>query len=180
MRLAERLRCAGYVVLADRATKSIRFAANSPQWPYPWRRGSDIPNAHPIWKACGQSGAYRGEGPVNFSSGAKNFWLDAVADGPLVYAIFAEERYWAAPGIGILSGTVTKARGYALAGRCAHCGKSTWGYSPCDKCGDVRCRHCGRCGCGAEPTQLRTCEVCHLSKPPAQYRPGSSRCVDCE
>lgn len=63
------------------------------------------PPIHPAWHACGSDNRFRGEGEVIWPSGnRRNLWLDAVYDQSLVCAIFAEDRYWAAEGLGILSG----------------------------------------------------------------------------
>jgi Zn-dependent peptidase ImmA (M78 family) len=178
--LANRLGCFGYVVLAEVSTSSVRFAASSPECPYVWRRGSKLRSSHNIWRAVQRDGGFRGEGPVEWAGGSKGMWLDALAEGDLVYAVFAQERNWAAPGLNLLEGGVTSARPIALSGTCAHCGEATWGYQPCEKCGDVRCRKCDRCGCGAPSQATRQCPRCHLARGPGLFRKGSSICVDCE
>ena len=181
VRLSERMNCFGYVALLDPGPREVRFASASPSCPYIWRRGTPLPASHPAWRATGKS-HFRGEGEVVWSGGGrKNLWLDAVFDRSVVCAIFAEERYWAGEGLGLLSGASGgPARTIALSGTCKHCGASTWGYKPCEKCGDVRCRSCGKCGCGAKVVADRVCPRCFLVKATTQYRPGSEVCRDCE
>jgi hypothetical protein len=180
VRLAERIGCFGYVAVLDPVRRQVRFAAASEACPYVWRRGSLLPESHPAWRA-GNDGRYRGEGEVVWEGGRRNLWLDSAGDGPVVIAVFAEDRYWSAEGLGILGPeSVTSARGVALSGTCRHCGADTWGYKACDKCGDVRCRSCGKCGCGAREPSDRLCPNCFLVKSKAQFRPGAKECIECE
>jgi len=174
VRLAERLRCEGYVVLLDRRSHSVRFASPSPECSYSWGRGTPVPVGHPAWRAQeGQS--YRGQGELVWRSGYKrNLWLDAVGDGTTVVAIFSSERYWPVVGLGILSDpSATIAGPMALTGSCLHCGARVFGTRSCDKCGDVRCRACGKCGCGAPRPARVVCVKCHLLKGKAEFHPGS-------
>lgn len=167
-------------MLADPSTKSVRFASASQGWPYVLRRGSSIKESHSIWRATKTTRSYRGEGTIPYQSGEKNFWLDAEVDGNVVCAVFAEDRYWQDEGLGILDGAVTNARGYAYGGDCAHCGANTWGYRPCEKCGDAPCRSCRKCGCGAPQARSgTTCLRCGLIKAKTQFAKDSEICVDC-
>jgi hypothetical protein len=181
VRLAEQLRCDGYVVLLERDSRTVRFASSSPERPYAWGRGSPIPIDHPVWRA-GSAGSFRGEGEVVWRSRyRRNFWLDAVGDGPLVLAVFAADRYWKASGLGILSDpSQTRATPILFSGTCRHCGAGVYGTRACEKCGDVTCRKCGKCGCGAPAPLVKICTKCHMMKGKAQFRPGSSVCRECD
>lgn len=181
VRLAERVGCFGYVALLDPRKHEVRFASASETCPYIWRRGSRLPPSHPVWRAAGGEGMYRGEGEVVWATGRRNLWLDAVVEGSVVVAVFSEDRYWPADGLGILGPTsVTSSRGIALSGTCRHCGADTWGYRACDKCGDVRCRSCGKCGCGAKESDERICPKCFLVKNRAQFPAGRQVCLECQ
>jgi Zn-dependent peptidase ImmA (M78 family) len=181
VRLAEYLPANGYVVIADPTGQRIRFASPSPTASYQWGRHTPLPDQHPLWRVLG-SGAYRGQGQVVWASGSRmNLWLDAVADGHLVHAVFSETRYWGGEGLSVLDQLPTAARPTALSGSCRHCGAATWGYTACTSCGDVRCRTCGRCGCGAQAPTTRVCPVCHLAKGKGQFRsPRATICRECE
>lgn len=181
VRLAEHLRCDGYVALLDRSSHTVRFASPSPECAYAWGRGSPVPSRHPAWHA-GDGGVFRGQGEVAWRSGyRRNLWLDAVGDGPLVVAVFSADRYWSALGLGILDApSATIATPMLLTGSCRHCGARVWGTRACDKCGDVRCRACGKCGCGAPPLRAKVCARCYMLKNKAQFHPGSSLCRECE
>jgi hypothetical protein len=110
-----------------------------------------------------------------------NLWLDAVADGRLVHAVFSETRYWSGEGLSVLDQLPTSARPTAMSGTCRHCGANTWGYTACPACGDVQCRDCRGCGCGAPALATRVCSACHLEKGKGQFRsPASTVCRDCE
>jgi hypothetical protein len=103
VRLAEYLPANGYVAIADPTERRIRFASPSPGASYQWGHHTLLPDQHPLWRA-GKAGAFCGQGPVVWASGARmNQWLDAVADGRLVHAIFSEVRYWRGEGLGILT-----------------------------------------------------------------------------
>jgi Zn-dependent peptidase ImmA (M78 family) len=181
VRLAEYLPANGYVVIADPAGRRIRFASPSPAASYQWGRHTLLPAEHPLWRAH-TTGAYRGQGQVVWASGSRmNLWMDAVANGHLVHAVFSDTRYWQREGLSILDQLPTSARPTAMSGTCRHCGANTWGYTACPTCGDVRCRACGRCGCGAPAPTARVCTVCHLEKGKGQFRsPTSIICRDCE
>lgn len=110
-----------------------------------------------------------------------NQWLDAVADGRLVHAVFSETRYWSGEGLGVLDQLPTSARPTAMSGTCRHCGANTWGYTACPACGDVQCRDCRGCWCGAPALVTWVCSACHLEKGKGQFRsPASTVCRDCE
>jgi hypothetical protein len=181
VRLAERIRCEGYVALLDRGSNTVRFASTSPETSHAWGRGSPLPSGHPAWRAGGTE-TFRGEGEVVWRSGyRRNLWLDAIEDGPVVVAVFAADRYWPASGLGILSDpSQTRATPILFTGTCRHCGASVWGTRTCDKCGDVTCRSCGRCGCGAATPLVKVCTQCHMKKGKAQFPAGSSVCRDCQ
>jgi Zn-dependent peptidase ImmA (M78 family) len=102
IRLAEHMPCFGYVAVLDSINNTVRFASASPHCPYRWRRGSKLPASHPVWQASNRVDGFRGEGEVIWNGGRKNLWLDATGDGPIIVAIFSEERYWKAPGLNIL------------------------------------------------------------------------------
>ena len=154
----------GYVVIADPAEKHIRFASPSPDASYQWGRHTPLPAQHQLWRAHA-TGSYRGQGEVVWASGSRmNLWLDAVADGHLVHAVFSETRYWGGKGLSVLDQPPAPARPTAMSGTCRHCGADTWGYTACPTCGDVRCPVCGRCGCGAPASTTRVCSVCHLER----------------
>jgi len=182
VRLAERLPGFGYVAFIEIASKTVRFAGRSPSTRYPWRRGTPISDHHPIWRAE-ERGAFRGQGPVVWPSGARReFWIDAVASSREIHAVFAERRYWDAPGISALEGGFRRARPMALQGSCRHCGAHTWGYRSHDICGDTWCRSCGRCGCGASEPQgpeMKTCKQCGLTKRATVYADDTDVCIDC-
>jgi Zn-dependent peptidase ImmA (M78 family) len=96
VRLAEYLPTNGYVAIADPTERRIRFASPSPSAPYRWGRHTPLPDQHPLWRTHA-TGAYRGQGQVVWTSGSRmSLWLDAVADGHLVHAVFSETRYWGA------------------------------------------------------------------------------------
>jgi len=181
VRLAEHLPANGYVAIADSTDRRIRFASPSPGASYQWGRHTPLPAQHPLWRAHA-TGAYRGQGQVVWASGSRmNVWLDAVADGRLVHAVFSETRYWGGKGLSVLDQAPTIARLISMSGSCGHCGADTWGYAACPKCGDVRCRTCGRCGCGAQAPTTRVCSVCRLEKGKGQFRSATSTvCRDCE
>jgi hypothetical protein len=181
VRLAEHLPANGYVVIADPSSRRIRFASPSPGASYQWGRHTPLPAQHPLWRAH-TTGTYRGQGPVVWASGARmNLWLDAVADGRLIHAVFSETRYWSGEGLSVLNQLPTSARPTAMSDTCRRCGSNTWGYTACVACGDVRCRECGQCGCGAPTPASRVCSACHLEKGKGQFRsPASTVCRDCE
>ncbi len=179
IRLAERMPCFGYVAVLDPVQHTIRFASASPQCPYRWRRGSKLPASHSVWRASNHVNGFRGEGEVIWNGGRKNLWLDAIDDGPVVIAIFSEERYWKASGLNILSGTSSIARPPAMSGTCKHCDADTWGYHACDKCGDVTCKNCGRCGCGAKVVREMVCSRCGLLLAARLFSGDSTVCRDC-
>ncbi len=183
VRLAERLPGFGYVAIGDPSTHTIRFASPSPSNPYAWRRGTALPDRHPLWRAAAE-GAFRGEGRVLWPSGeSMNLWIHAVREASEVHAVFSEHRFWDAPGVSIPDGASRPARPIGQTGTCRHCGAHTWGYRACPACGDVRCRDCGRCGCGAPaqaPREERTCSRCQTSKRSHLFRQGSDVCIDCE
>jgi Zn-dependent peptidase ImmA (M78 family) len=181
VRLAEYLPATGYVAIADPTEQRIRFATPSPTASYQWGRHTPLPDQHPLWRAYA-TGAFRGQGEVVWASGSRmNLWLDAVADGHLVHAVFSETRYWTGEGLSVLDQSPAAARPIAMSGSCRHCGTDTWGYTACPKCGDVRCRSCGHCGCNAPGPTTRVCAVCRLEKGKGQFRSAASTaCRDCD
>jgi Zn-dependent peptidase ImmA (M78 family) len=181
VRLAEYLPANGYVAIVEPTDRRIRFASPSPGASYQWGRHTPLPAQHPLWRVHA-SGAFRGQGQVVWASGSRmSLWLDAVADGNLVHAVFSETRYWGGEGLSLLDQPPTAARPTAMSGSCRHCGADTWGYTACPKCDDVRCRLCGCCGCGAPPPTTRLCSICSLEKGKGQFRSATTMaCRDCE
>jgi len=182
VRLAERIPGFGYMAIADLADKTIRFASPSPSTPYPWRRGTELPDNHPMVRA-GVKGEYRGQGPVVWPSGERReLWIDAVAYRNEVHAVLVENRHWAGPGVSVLDGGVRTARSTAYSGTCPHCRAHTWGYRLHEVCGELWCRSCGRCSCDApdrfHPAE-RTCEECGQTKRANLFAEGSAVCIDC-
>ena len=182
VRLAERLPAFGYVVIGDPDSKTIRFASPSPTNQYPWHRESKLPDSHAIWRAV-DAGQYRGQGPVIWPSGqARELWIDAVAHGREVHAVFTEHRHWKASGLSVLDGGVRQARGTAYSGTCRRCNKATWGYRLHEQCGELWCKHCGKCGCGTpsrpEP-KTWACIRCGLTKRSGLFPNDGNVCVDC-
>ena len=115
------------VVIGDPDSKTIRFASPSPTNQYPWHRESKLPDSHAIWRAV-DAGQYRGQGPVIWPSGqARELWIDAVAHGREVHAVFTEHRHWKASGLSVLDGGVRQARGTAYSGTCRRCNKANMG-----------------------------------------------------
>lgn len=184
VRLAEHLAGFGYVVIADPTTKTVRFASPSPTNPYPWRRGTQLPERHPLWRTP-EKGEHRGQAPVIWPSGdTRELWIDAVSYQRKVHAVFVEHRHWEGPGLSILSGGVHQARPTAYSGTCPHCGAHTWGYRLHETCGELWCRKCKRCSCGAakrpEPP-TRRCSRCGLTKRSNLFIQNDGQvCVDCE
>lgn len=183
VRLAERITSFGYVVIADQATKSVRFASPSPSTPYPWRRGTRLPDSHPVWRAT-RSDHHRGQGPVTWSSGERaEVWIDAVKYGREIHAVFAKRRPWDDDrGLSLLDGGVRPARRSAYQGTCPHCGANKWGYRLHDACGELWCRKCKLCECDApsSPTvDEKRCTECQTTKRNTLFPEGSDRCVDC-
>lgn len=181
VRLAERIGCEGYVALLDRERRQVRFASQSAEFEYVWRRGTSTPIDHPVWQAE-VNGTFVGQGDVVWASRyRKRFWLDAVGAGAIVIAVFSSDCYWPHAGLSILDDPgVTRAAPQAYSGTCRHCGGPAWGTQACEICGDARCRVCKRCGCGAPAPATRTCPRCFLTKGKAQFRTGASVCRDCE
>ncbi len=181
VRLAERISCEGYVALLDRDRRQVRFASQSGEFDYVWRRGSPLPIDHPAWGA-GADGTYVGEGDVIWSSRyRKRFWLDTVGAGAIVIAVFSLDRYWPAAGLSLLGEPgVTRSTPQVYSGTCRHCGGPAYGTWACEVCGDARCRVCKRCGCGAPAPATKTCTKCHLTKGKAQFRAGAAVCRECD
>lgn len=182
VRLAERIPGFGYAVIADPTNETIRFASPSPANPYPWRRGTQLPRHHPLFRAA-RRGTYRGQGPVIWSSGdRRELWIDALSYQDEVHAVLVDTRYWSGPSISVLEGGVRPARKTAYSGTCPHCRTHTWGYQLHEVCGELWCRTCGRCACDAPERfqpESRTCEACRQTKRANLFAAGSSVCVDC-
>jgi hypothetical protein len=181
VRLAEHLPTNGYMVIADPSSRRIRLASPSPGAPYQWGRHTPLPAHHPLWHAH-TTGAPRGQGQVVWASGARmNLWLDAVADGRLVHAMFSETRSWSGQGLSVLDQLPDLRSAHRHERHLPTLRRSTWGYTACATCGDVQCQDCGRCGCGAPVPTTRVCSACHLEKGKGQFRsPASIVCRDCE
>lgn len=182
VRLAEELPGFGYLVIADPGSKTIRFASPSPTNPYPWRRGTQLPDGHALWRTI-EKGEHRGQAPVVWRSGdTRELWIDAVSYQREVHAVFVEHRHWESPGLSILDGGVQQARSSAYSGTCPHCGAHTWGYRLHETCGELWCRECRKCACGAPTTpepSTRTCSECGLTKRSNLFGDQSDVCVDC-
>jgi Zn-dependent peptidase ImmA (M78 family) len=102
VRLAERISCEGYVALLDRERRQVRFASQSAEFEYVWRRGTSIPRDHSVWQT-GVNGTFVGQGDVVWTSRyRKRFWLDAVGAGTVIIAVFSADCYWAHDGLTIL------------------------------------------------------------------------------
>lgn len=183
VRLAERIPGFGYMAIADPADKSIRFASPSASNPYPWRRGTELPNNHPMLRAA-EKGEYRGQGPVVWPSGERReLWIDAVSYRNEVHAVLVDNRYWTGSGVSVLDGGVRTARSTAYSGTCPHCGAHTWGYRLHEVCGELWCRSCNRCSCDAperfQPEE-RTCQSCGQRKRANLFAEGTVDCIDCQ
>lgn len=129
VRLAERIPGFGYMAIADPGRQVDHIREPSPSTPYPWRRGTELPDNHPMLRA-GEKGEYRGQGPVVWPSGERReLWIDAVAYRNEVHAVLVENRHWTGPGVSVLDGGVRTARSTAYSGTCPHCGGSHLGLS---------------------------------------------------
>ena len=90
--LAQRLPCDGFVALVDTTTSSIFFSARARDTrPYAWK-GDPVPAGHPLRVAPVTEKGVTG---WPYPDGEhRQFYLSALAEDDLVYAVFAENDLW--------------------------------------------------------------------------------------
>lgn len=161
--LAQRLPCDGFVALVDTTTNSLFFSARAHDTrPYAWK-GDPLPAGHPLRvtpvpeKAMTWWPYPDGE--------RRQFYLSALAEGDLVYAVFAENDLWNVAKLHF-SDVGRPDRGYHGTINCRTCGYSgNTRWWPHDVCGEGTCPRCGECGCDRRVRQQRMgrCRICTVS-----------------
>jgi Zn-dependent peptidase ImmA (M78 family) len=173
VRIVQRLRTDGYVILAD-ADGVIRFAASNHD--YRIRRDTEQGSTHPL--AAAATRQVREKARFRYPSGWQTpvYFLDALADQGWVLAVAQQHPpSWA----------VIPLRGNELFPLppdedCAHCGESlTVWQEPCTDCRKTPCPSCGRCSCRATSIKSQLCSECFLMKALLQFPHGSGICYDC-
>ncbi|MFD9865001.1 ImmA/IrrE family metallo-endopeptidase [Streptomyces alboflavus] len=175
VRAVQHLPALGHILLLD-ATGHLAFAASHglPSL----RRGSFQGDIAVIDRALTGSGRAQGLTQVRYRDGilGRELHTDtAPMDGYLVAVLVTDSAPWRAftpP----TRDTGPQSRDYI----CANCDEEYRSFDPaCQRCRIPPCPDCGRCACPpCVPEHL--CPGCFTMHPPAMFRAGSDRCLNCD
>ncbi|NEB75824.1 ImmA/IrrE family metallo-endopeptidase [Streptomyces sp. SID14478] len=175
VRAAQRLPAPGHILLID-TTGHLAFAASHGLPPL--RRGSFQGDTAVIDRALTGPGHAQGLTQVRYRDdilGRELHTDTAPMDGYLVAVLVTDSAPWRAftrP----TRDTGPNARDYI----CANCDEEYRSFEPaCASCRVPPCPECGSCACSPRVTD-RLCTGCFIRHPPAMFRAGSDRCLDCD
>lgn len=163
--IARRLRARGAVMLTDRDSQEVVYAAlvDNPSV-YP-STGQPIPPGHPLRVLQpGQTVAARSFWQTPWGS-TSPYYLHAAASTRRTYAVIAEDDLWNVDKLHLTSPEETTD---ARAKQDLHC---RCGFSgafrgwPCPECKKPICPRCGQCDCQRRAAQQNTCQSCGLTVP---------------
>ncbi len=173
VRIAQRLRSSGYVLLTD-AEGHVAFAATAGD-ALPLARGTQQVDELFVEALSGRR--TRGKMRVTYPSQ----WQSPVYFGELqqvdgwVFGVLQDQppAWQVVP----LKGDELKPSPGTI--ECGHCGETFTGWKPpCERCGVRTCTHCGRCDCTKAPAP-RTCQGCWLLLAPSRFPDDGPFCLDC-
>lgn len=174
VRLAQRLRGDGYVVLAA-VDGSLQFCAAAGDAPRVARNAAQAEQT--ALTRAASSGRARELDRLTHRSGWQTpaMFTDAVRDGDSVYAIYqTDSPSWAV-------GPIPSDQQFALPPQrtCEYCGTDHHSRAAaCHQCGVPACPHCHRCACQPQVT-VYICQGCWLQKPAAEFPTERPLCTDC-
>ena len=173
VRIAQRLRSSGYVLLID-SDEKVAFAATAGD-AFPLARGTQQMDELFVEAQSGR----RTRGKVRVSYPSQ--W-----QSPMYFGELHQVDGWT---FGVLQDQPPAWQVIPLKGdelkpapgqiECEHCGETFAGWkSPCERCGVRTCTHCGRCECTKIPAP-RTCQGCWLLLAPSRFPDDGPFCSDC-
>jgi len=175
--LSGRLNANGAVIIVDRATRSVAFAALAGELTvFPWKE-QQLPQGHPLDRITSDT-------PISTKSfwatpwgDRQDFYLNAVATEKRVYAVLADADLW---GIEVFHANPRseplKVRPQAtIRCRCGFVGTATgW---PCQECLRQFCLACKECDCDRRAASEIQCERCFCNAPAVDIERGL--CSNC-
>lgn len=173
VRIAQRLRSSGYVLLTD-VEGCVAFAATAGD-ALPLARGTR--QVDELFAEALSGRSTRGKTRVTYPSQ----WQSPVYFGELqqvgdwVFGVLQDQppSWQVVP----LKGDELKPAPGQI--ECGHCGETFTGWKPpCDRCEVRTCTHCGRCDCTKAPAP-RTCQGCWLLLAPSRFPIDGVFCLDC-
>jgi len=177
VRMAQRMRGTGYVVLAEGDT--IRFCATV-GGAYRVSRGTVQPDGCMIARAAERGAAQDDNARLRHASGAETpeFYGQAVSDGIYVFAVLTDSNTppwgeWRAP----RTATATAPELF-----CPDCDEINEAWLRCDTDPSHRvCGTCSWCECNAPKVRVaeKRCDSCRTLKRVDLFAAGSEICVDC-
>ncbi|WP_299737600.1 hypothetical protein [Pseudonocardia sp. 73-21] len=176
--LSRHLPCAGAVLLTDRDTHTVAFAAVRGDIDPSPRNGEPLHESHPLRRIAPRSQLRRASFWSRPWGGARHeLYLDAYATEKRTYAILAVTDLWE---IDALHSSTppepdpSPPRQHRRCGSCGYTGPMTgW---PCPHCNVPFCR-CGACNCARRHAREQRCTGCFLNIPENDLLGG--RCSDC-
>lgn len=191
VRAAQRIAAAGHVMVLKDGVARFTATANTL---YRVRRGTpQLDGDHPAAWAAG----VRGEGRVRYASGGLSspFFVDAVADGEYVFAVFVESAPPWSEGLSMAAGVSVNEWGRlevddTVEASCPHCDVDFQAMgAPCPDCKAYFHRGatgCELCSCGtsasakASAIKDRLCDGgCFLRRPLSEFTGDNTTCNEC-
>lgn len=177
VRIAQRMRGNGYIVLAEGST--LRFCATI-GGAYPIRRGSVQDRVSLLRHAAGHGSATDPNTRLQFPDGrlTSEYAGQAVTDDLYTFGVLTDSTTppwggWIAP---------RRTKGEAPEIFCRDCDEITEAWQRCDTNPNHRvCSSCGWCECRAPRARVseKTCDVCALRKRVDLFPGGGATCRDC-
>lgn len=178
--IAGSLRGMGAVVIIDSYRRVVQYSSVKPDphdgWPsvIPWPEQL-LPDGHPLSRLkSGESTTERMEW-VNPWGNREHFYVDALAAGGRVYAIFSGTDLWKAVDFHPNAERQFDKR-LQLSGFCCGTDFEVRGYL-CGSCAKPYCPNCSRCRCEVSESRERICSECCMTRPRHQLLDGI--CTEC-
>jgi predicted RNA-binding Zn-ribbon protein involved in translation (DUF1610 family) len=163
--LSQRLGCTGMVMLTDRGTNTVVFAALVGQPSIYATSKQAVPSGHPLSRISTGEHVCRESFWATPWGTRTAYYLNAAATDKRTYSIHAEVDVWGAEGLHLIPPQVsTDARPRrAITCGCGFSGNVTgW---PCPDCGRHFCPRCQSCDCARRAARTERCDKCFVNVP---------------
>ena len=173
VRIAQRLRSSGYVLLTN-LDGHVAFAATAGD-ALPLARGTR--QVDELFAEALSGRVTRGKTRVTYPSQWQSpvYFGELLQAGDWVFGVLQDQppSWQVVP----LKGDELKPAPGQI--ECGHCGETFAGWNPpCERCHVRTCAHCGRCECTKTPAP-RTCQGCWLLLAPSRFPDDGPFCLDC-
>lgn len=177
VRVAQLLRCEGFVLATDLAGELFFVAVNGSTWYRP-KRGTRQGDDSLAVRAASLGLARDEDSFIQYGTGSRVVHLrgDAVRSGSVVYVVLRDGRApWQTTDLGPHAAWEVPDR------NCHACGEVLEypGDAPCPECRRPRCPACGAACASCKPTADRICKKCKYTWARARFPADGEVCADC-